>query len=58
MSRKSTSQHPEEKSPEAKKCSRDNDVVQAMTAQALQQIPYYYTSAASTAGGFIPASFV
>jgi hypothetical protein len=29
-----------------------------MTAQALQQMPYYYTSAASTAGGFIPASFV
>jgi hypothetical protein len=47
-----------EKSPEAKRRSRDDDVVQAMTAQALQQMPYYYTSAASTAGGFIPASFV
>ena len=36
----------------------DDDVVKAMTAQVLQQMPYYYTSAASTVRGFIPASFV
>ena len=43
---------------EAKRRSGDNDVIQAMTALALLQMPYYYTSGRSTAGGFIPTIFV